>query len=72
MNTRKTITILVALLVLSLVVVGLVQAADDGPLFGRNVSRTPDTMTGASAMSVMSLYVPAQDPQGEPPDTTSS
>ena len=71
MNTKKTITIFVALLVLSLVVVGLVQAADDGPLFGRNVSRTPDTMTGASAMSVMSLYVPAQDTQGEPPDTTS-
>ncbi len=72
MNTRKTITILVALLVLSLVVVGLVQAADDGPLFRRNVSRTPETMTGASAMSVMSLYVPAQDPLGEPPASEDS
>lgn len=48
-----------------------VSAADDGPLFTRNISRTPDTMTGASQMSVMSLYIPAQDTQGEPPDTTS-
>ncbi len=48
-----------------------VYAADDGPLFRRNISRTPETMTGASQMSVMHLYVPAQDPQGEPPDTDS-
>jgi len=50
---------------------GVVLAHDDGPLFTRNISRTPDTMTGASQMSVFSLYVPAQDTQGVPPDTDS-
>ena len=63
------------ILLLALIVVTLAAtmtfAADDGPLFTRNISRTPDTMTGASQMSVMSLYVPAQDTQGEPPDTDS-
>ncbi|MGD8791033.1 MAG: choice-of-anchor O protein [Anaerolineae bacterium] len=62
-------------LLLSLLVIVLVSsltfAADDGPHYQRNVSRTPDTMTGASQMSVMHLYVPAQDTQGEPPDTDS-
>jgi hypothetical protein len=50
---------------------GVALAADDGPLFRRNISRTPETMTGASAMSTMWLYVPAQDTQGEPPDSDS-
>jgi len=60
--------IIFVLLAIALIALG-VSAADDGPLFTRNISRTPDTMTGASQMSVMSLYVPAQDTQGEPPDT---
>ena len=47
-----------------IVTAGITLAADDGPLFRRNISRTPDTMTGASQMSVMPLYVAAQDPQG--------
>ena len=64
-----TILLLTILLVGSLVI--STQAADDGPLFTRNLSRTPDTMTGASQMSTMWLYVPAQDTQGEPPDTAS-
>ena len=71
MTTRKKFTIIISLLVLSMLAVGLVYAHDDGPLFDRNISRTPDTMTGASQMSIMPLYVPAQDPQGEPPDTVS-
>ena len=58
-------------LTLAVLITNLVIAADDGPLFKRNISRTPYTMTGASQMSVMPLYVPAQDTQGEPPDTTS-
>ena len=57
---------------LAIAIVALtVSAADDGPLFTRNISRTPDTMTGASQMSILPLYVPAQNPQGEPPDTES-
>lgn len=54
------------ILAIALIALG-VSAADDGPLFTRNISRTPDTMTGASQMSVMSLYVAAQDTQGDPP-----
>jgi hypothetical protein len=71
MNKKKYLFILFTVVIVSGVLAGLVLAADDGPLFTRNISRTPETMTGASAMSVMSLYVPAQDTQGEPPDTDS-
>jgi hypothetical protein len=63
-------TVLLTIVVV-LAAAGLANAADDGPLFTRNISRTPETMTGASAMSTMWLYVPAQDTQGEPPDTAS-
>ncbi|GAB4438890.1 MAG: hypothetical protein Kow0031_20790 [Anaerolineae bacterium] len=63
--------VIILVLLLTLVAVSLALAADDGPLFTRNISRTPETMTGASQMSTMWLYVPAQDTQGEPPDTTS-
>jgi hypothetical protein len=68
---KKFLWIGVLVVLTAIAVSGLALAADDGPLFTRNLSRTPDTMTGASQMSVMDLYVPAQDPQGEPPDTTS-
>ena len=72
MKVKRTYLItLVLLLLLGGIMIATLQAADDGPLFTRNISRTPDTMTGASQMSVFSLYVPAQDTQGEPPDTTS-
>ena len=71
MKNKKLITTLVLAALVAVLAVGVVLAADDGPLFTRNISRTPETMTGASQMSVMSLYVPAQDTQGEPPDTTS-
>ncbi|MFN2165609.1 MAG: choice-of-anchor O protein, partial [Anaerolineae bacterium] len=59
------------LIVISMLITGLSFAADDGPVFTRNVSRTPEEMTGASQMSTFWLYVPAQDTQGEPPDTDS-
>ena len=56
------------LLVVSLVIIlsSISFAADDGPLFTRNISRTPDTMTGGSQLSIMPLYIPAQNTQGEP------
>ena len=50
------------LIVISMLITSVGFAADDGPLFHRNVSRTPHQMTGASAMSSMWLYVPAQNP----------
>lgn len=71
MKVKKTIIIVFSVMMAGILVFGLVSAADDGPLFTRNISRTPDTMTGASQMSIMPLYVPAQDPQGDPPDTAS-
>jgi len=44
---------------------GVTFAADDGPLFQRNISRTPDTPTFGAQISVMPLYVPAQSAAGE-------
>ena len=70
MKPKKLLTTLVFIALVAVLAAGVVFAADDGPLFTRNISRTPETMTGASQMSVFSLYVPAQDTQGEPPDTT--
>jgi len=67
MKLKSLSLVLVAVIVLSSVAL----AADDGPLFTRNLSRTPETMTGASSMSTMWLYVPAQNTQGELPDTAS-
>ncbi|HBX71036.1 MAG TPA: hypothetical protein DEH25_17085, partial [Chloroflexi bacterium] len=71
MNKKRILKISMFVTVALIVIFGAALAADDGPIFNRNISRTPDTMTGASAMSVMPLYVPAQNTQGEPPDTTS-
>ncbi len=73
MKVKRTYLItLVLLLLLGGIMIATLQAADDGPLFTRNISRTPDTMTGASQLSVFSLYVPAQDTQGDPPESDDS
>ena len=69
MKIRFRFKSLLLVVLLATLAAGLVSAADDGPLFTRNISGTPHTMTGASQMSVMSLYVPAQNTQGEPPDS---
>jgi hypothetical protein len=53
---------------ISLVVVVLATNmvfADDGPLFKRNISGTPLRETGGAQISIMPLYVPAQNTQGE-------
>jgi hypothetical protein len=52
-------------LLLVMTAASVVFAADDGPLFTRNISRTPDTMTGGAQLSVMDIYIPAQNTQGE-------
>jgi hypothetical protein len=71
MNVKRLFFLILAVVLVGGLAVGLVAAADDGPLFRRNISRTPETMTGASQLSTMWLYVPAQNTQGEPPDTPS-
>jgi hypothetical protein len=63
---NKKVFIIVILVVMTAVLVtGLALAADDGPLFQRNLSRTPDTLSMGAQISVMPLYVPAQNTQGE-------
>ena len=49
--------------VLVVLLVGLVSA-DDGAMFRRNVSRTPDHETEDAAISMMKFYVPAQHSDG--------
>jgi hypothetical protein len=41
------------------------SVADDGQMFRRNVSKTPDLETEHAAISMMQLYVPAQTSSGE-------
>ena len=66
MKNKKLITTLVLAALVAVLAVGVVLAHDDGPLFTRNLSRTPETISGAAALSTFWLYVPAQDPQGDP------
>lgn len=51
------------LLIVVLLLAGM-AAADDGAIFRRNVSRTPDMETDAAQISMMYLYVPAQGADG--------
>jgi len=61
----KKIRSLFLIVMLVALATGGAFAADDGPLFQRNLSKTPDTPTMGSQISVMPLYVPAQNTQGE-------
>jgi len=65
MNWKNYITIVLSVILLASLAGGMVIAADDGPLFTRNISGTPETETGGAQISIMPLYVPAQNPQGE-------
>jgi hypothetical protein len=47
----------------AIVTVGVVSA-DDGQMFRRNVSKTPDQETHKAAMGMMKFYVPAQNSDG--------
>ena len=51
-------TVLIAL-------VGTLVVADDGELFRRNVSKTPDLETDHATVKMLRLYVPAQTSSGE-------
>jgi hypothetical protein len=61
MKARITLAILIVLSML-ITSVGL---AEDGMLFRRNVSKTPDLETEKSAVFMMDFYVPAQASTGE-------
>ncbi|MCL4263453.1 MAG: hypothetical protein KJ069_09565 [Anaerolineae bacterium] len=58
---RKLYLIVVLLLVFILTSLAV---ADDGMMFRRNISRTPDTETEEAGISMMPFYVPAQAADG--------
>jgi hypothetical protein len=60
---NKKLGLIFLILAVALIVVNV--SADDGPLYTRNLSRTPDTETSGAQISFMHLYVPAQNTQGE-------
>ena len=50
---------------LTLILVASATVADDGELFRRNVSKTPDLETDHATVKMMKLYVPAQTSSGD-------
>ena len=62
----KTSTILSVILLL----VAFSALAEDGELFVRNISKTPDDQTSFASMNTMYAYVPAVDSGGEPATIT--
>ena len=65
MNNKRLLYLGLITAFLLVMVGGVAIAADDGPLFTRNLSRTPDTESGAAQISLMHLHVPAQSAAGE-------
>ena len=63
MNTRNRILMMTALVLALLLVTGL-ALADDGLMFRRNISGTPDDISGEAAISMMKFYIPAQSADG--------
>ena len=59
----RNLTLLVLTFMLATLLAGLV-GANDGQMFRRNVSRTPDAETEDALISMMYLYVPAQAADG--------
>jgi hypothetical protein len=57
---RKSVLALILLLVLT----ASLARADDGEMFRRNVSHTPDQETDGASLSHMAFYVPAQSSDG--------
>ncbi len=63
MKLNRRIFIIMALLVVFSMTASLV-AADDGIVFRRNVSKTPDAETEQAGLYMMDFYVPAQSAAG--------
>jgi hypothetical protein len=59
----KRLTFTLVLIATIMAMVGIVSA-DDGPMFRRNVSKTPDQETERANLNHMSFYVPAQSSDG--------
>ncbi len=64
MKHKRYFIAILAVLISASLAVGLVLA-DDGQMFRRNISDTPDTETEYAALSMMHVYVPAQTAAGE-------
>lgn len=63
MKMKRWLMSVVFVLVATALVVSL-AAAEDGKLFRRNVSKTPEAETEKAAVFMMDFYVPAQDSTG--------
>jgi hypothetical protein len=64
-NIKKTLRFLPAIAVLvALLMSSGFSAADDGPIFRRNVSKTPELETEHAALTSLPLYVPPQSSDG--------
>ncbi len=62
----KAKSFLYLLLIVSIVVItSSISLADDGEMFRRNISKTPDQETERANLNHMSFYVPAQTSAGE-------
>lgn len=60
----KTVLFAVLMVVLALGLVSGSALGEDGVIFRRNISRTPDGITGESSIGMMNFYVPAQKADG--------
>jgi hypothetical protein len=63
MKKKRILTILAIVVLFAIVTVGVVSA-EDGVLFRRDISKTPDAETEKSAIYMMDFYVPAQASTG--------
>ena len=64
MKKKRFLVILAIVAMFAIVMVGIVSA-EDGVLFRRNVSKTPEGETEKAAIYMMDFYVPAQASTGE-------
>ncbi|MCI0521516.1 MAG: choice-of-anchor O protein [Chloroflexi bacterium] len=64
MKFKKTVFSLMSVIVIAGVLAGL-TLADDGQIFRRNISKTPDGLTLEANIAMMPFYVPAQTSSGE-------
>ncbi len=64
MKKKRFLTILAIVVLFAIITVGIVSA-EDGVLFRRNVSKTPEGETEKAAIYMMDFYVPAQASTGE-------
>ncbi len=63
MRARSKLFILISVILLAAFAAGM-ALADDGVMFRKNISKTPDEETEKAAISMMMLYVPAQSADG--------